>query len=377
MQCYVAGGCVEHGRNCFLIEGEKSAVLLDCGLMKELPGVPFPHLSPEQVRKADYLLLSHCHLDHTGALLWLYEKGFRGRVIATAFTLDQIPGRIADPIVIDEIAGPEEWITIDDSFRLKWGRSGHCLGSIWFLLDMEGKRILYSGDYTERSASYKADKIRNLRADLAIIDTAYGDYSLDGKRNRKAFADILDDLVEDERPLLFPVPNHGRGLDIMRLLAERCVPVLADAKLIREAGWALAHPVWARKRFLAVAEHLQEMRPITDSTPDELPSGACGILVADTSMKKEMTGRLARAVEAAGGKVVVTGKQLPGTRARQMVESGDAIFLRLSVHQNKEELIRLVKKNRITFAVPFHCRDELMSSDGRVTPMRTGDTLFF
>lgn len=377
MYCYVAGGCAEHGRNCFLIQGESSAILLDCGLMKELSGVPFPRLSPEQIRQVDYLLLSHCHFDHSGALLWLYEKGFRGRVVSSSFTLEQLPGRAAEAIVLDEISGPGEWVDIGGKLRLKWGRTGHCLGSIWFLVEMEGKRILYTGDYTEHTAAYKVDKIRDIRADLALIDTAYGDYSLDGKRNRKAFSDILDSLVEEERPLLFPVPNHGRGLDIMRLLADRNVPIIADTRLIRDAQWGLDHPKWVRKGFISQTDRLLEMRPITDNTPDHLPDKACGILVADTSMKKEMTGRLARAVEEAGGKVIVTGKQLAGTRARQMVESGDAVFLRISVHQNKEELVKLVRKNKITFAVPFHCRDELTSAEKRVIPMANGETLFF
>lgn len=377
MFCYIAGGCAEHGRNCFLIEGDNTAILLDCGLMKELAGLPFPRLEPEQVRRVDYLFLSHCHFDHTGALLWLYEKGFRGRVVASSYTLDQLPGRAADAIVIDEIAKPGEWVEIGGKLRVKWGRTGHCLGSTWFLVEMEKKRILYTGDYAEHTAAYKVDKIRDVRADLALIDTAYGDYSLDGKKNRKAFSDILDSLIEEERPLLFPVPNHGRGLDIMRLLADRDVPIIADPKLIRDVMWALEHQKWVRKGFISKTDRLLEMRPITETTPEELPARSCGILVADTSMKKEMTGRLAKAVEKAGGKVVVTGKQLAGTRSRQMVESGDALFLRISVHQNKEEFLKLVRKNQISFAVPFHCRNELTFTEPRVVPMANGEKLFF
>ena len=33
MKLYIAGGCGEHGRNCFHVTGESIDFLVDCGLM--------------------------------------------------------------------------------------------------------------------------------------------------------------------------------------------------------------------------------------------------------------------------------------------------------------------------------------------------------
>jgi predicted metal-dependent RNase len=33
MELYIAGGCSEHGRNCFLVKGENLSFLVDAGLM--------------------------------------------------------------------------------------------------------------------------------------------------------------------------------------------------------------------------------------------------------------------------------------------------------------------------------------------------------
>ena len=103
MELYIAGGCAEHGRNCFLVKGKKVSFLVDAGLMKEKAGTPYPHLTDEQIAGADYLFLTHCHTDHTGALLWLYEHGFRGRVYASRATLDMINGSIRHAKAVDEI----------------------------------------------------------------------------------------------------------------------------------------------------------------------------------------------------------------------------------------------------------------------------------
>ena len=84
MELYIAGGCSEHGRNCFLVKGENLSFLVDAGLMKEKPEVPYPDLTEEQIGGADYLFLTHAHSDHAGALPWLLKHGFRGVVRSEA-----------------------------------------------------------------------------------------------------------------------------------------------------------------------------------------------------------------------------------------------------------------------------------------------------
>jgi predicted metal-dependent RNase len=52
-----AGGIGEHGRNCFLLEGAETSVLLDAGIM---PGAEdtYPRLSGDQIQKCGWLFLS-------------------------------------------------------------------------------------------------------------------------------------------------------------------------------------------------------------------------------------------------------------------------------------------------------------------------------
>lgn len=74
MEPTIAGGVGEHGRNCFLVQGETIRFLVDCGKMADTPEDSYPRLTREQIGGLDAVFLTHSHADHTGALPWLYEN---------------------------------------------------------------------------------------------------------------------------------------------------------------------------------------------------------------------------------------------------------------------------------------------------------------
>ena len=74
MKLMIAGGVGEHGRNCFLVQGETVRFLVDCGKMADTPEDPYPRLTRAEICRLDAVFLTHSHADHTGALPWLYEN---------------------------------------------------------------------------------------------------------------------------------------------------------------------------------------------------------------------------------------------------------------------------------------------------------------
>ena len=74
----------------YLIEHEGQRLLVDCGLfqgyknLRLLNWQPF-HFDPASL---DAVVLTHAHLDHSGALPLLIRNGFRGPVYATPATID-------------------------------------------------------------------------------------------------------------------------------------------------------------------------------------------------------------------------------------------------------------------------------------------------
>ena len=402
MKLYIAGGASEHGRNSFLVEGKSVRILVDCGLMREPDGSSKPFLTDEQIKNIDYLFLTHCHADHAGAVMWLYERGFRGIVIASRFTLDIMSGPVRECRVLEELGERGTKIPLEHGLSVTWGRSGHCFGSVWLLFSAEGKKILFSGDYVEKSTAYKCDRIRDVAADLAVIDTAYGTKGGTCRENLRAFRKYAADEYAAGRTDFYPVPSHGRGLDVIRVLIETGCEVYADEHLIQELRDTENRKSWLRKGMIRASEseHLHPLMQfpigyacvlrarqrwqqgsgnylkVKEYSEKSIVPGSA-IVVPDTQIAKEWNRDTALHIYDAGGRVVLTGKQIPDGCASRFLAAGKADFLRISVHQTADELLTLRRKNRFTRIVPFHSAEQMSFAEKNIFVMRPMETIEF
>ena len=402
MKLYIAGGASEHGRNSFLVEGKSVRILVDCGLMREPDGSSKPFLTDEQIKNIDYLFLTHCHADHAGAVMWLYERGFRGIVIASRFTLDIMSGPVRECRVLEELGERGTKIPLEHGLSVTWGRSGHCFGSVWLLFSAEGKKILFSGDYVEKSTAYKCDRIRDVAADLAVIDTAYGTKGGTCRENLRAFRKYAADEYAAGRTDFYPVPSHGRGLDVIRVLIETGCEVYADEYLIQELRDTENRKSWLRKGMIRASEseHLHPLMQfpigyacvlrarqrwqqgsgnylkVKEYSEKSIVPGSA-IVVPDTQIAKEWNRDTALHIYDAGGRVVLTGKQILGGCASRFLAAGKADFLRISVHQTADELLTLRRKNRFTRIVPFHSAEQMSFAEKNIFVMRPMETIEF
>ena len=247
MELFIAGGVGEHGRNCFMVRGEKHRFLVDCGKMADMPGDPYPRLTREQIAGLNAVFLTHSHADHTGAIPWLYENHFHGAVIAAEKTLRQIPFALRKSFALEELCPAGTGCL--HGLSVQWGRSGHCAGSVWYRFIEGGKSVLFSGDYTEDTQVYACDPIRGQQADLAVLDCAYG---LDETTYEAACRHLIretEKLLSTYNLLFFPVPKFGRGLEILKLFSGRLANAsyLADSLFFEKsqrAGrrWILVSP---------------------------------------------------------------------------------------------------------------------------------------
>ncbi|MDO4620469.1 MAG: MBL fold metallo-hydrolase [Lachnospiraceae bacterium] len=382
MELYIAGGCSEHGRNSFLVEGEGITFLVDAGLMKEKKESPYPRLSREQIQKVDYLFLTHSHADHSGAIPWLIENGFHGTICASEATLKALPDIPEDHICLDRLAGPLEEMTISSaghpSLQVMWGRSGHCIGSIWMRFCTEGRTLLFTGDYTEHSRAYICDRIRDMKADLAVIDCAYGLDTGDAALYRKQLDETMDGDLEKKKKILFPVPRYGRGLDLIRLLSERDALCVIEDGVLSDSVHAASSNFWLQD---ACKNALEKMNTIPLSAYLQDPEAVCrenqklGILVCDSQLADERNRRLAETMLAENGSVILTGKQDPSGYAKKLYLQGQAAFCRIPVHQNTVELEFLDAENQFRTVVPYHCRQELSFDADRIKVLHIGECI--
>lgn len=175
----VWGGAGEHGRSAYLLSGSNFRLLLDCGVKKEGTG-EYPLIDPEIVPQLDAVLLSHAHEDHSVAIPLLYKMGYQGEVWTTRETRAQLRTyfanwrrfveRVGEELPYDEAdeqairyryledeGVSQTWFEPIPEVKVMWGRSGHLAGSVWFGLEVEAKRIFYSGDYTSESMLLQED----------------------------------------------------------------------------------------------------------------------------------------------------------------------------------------------------------------------------
>lgn len=380
MELYIAGGCSEHGRNCFLVKGSSVAFLVDAGLMKEKPEVPYPELTAEQIQSAQFLLLTHSHADHTGALPWLIENGFKGRVFASEPTLRYIKNDYPLTSSLRSLGKPMTKIRLQSGFSFLYGRAGHSLGSVWYQFFVEGSVILFSGDYQEHSYAYCCDKIRGMTADVAVIDSAYGKDKVTNKERRHILEKGIRSLRRLRAPALFPVPAHGRGLDLIRLLSEAGIPVCLPQTMLDDFTDIPDGAVWLKKGFFKAYRkmHLLPFKQgmtLQDLTGRE--NGTIALLVRDSQLYDLENQILADDVVRAGGRVILTGKQNPSSYARQLLDEEKADFWRIPVHQTVREMRDIMGGNHFTYTIPYHCREDLEFKNPSIRGMHTGDVLKF
>ena len=348
MRVTFAGGVGEYGRSCFLVETEFVSFLVDCGVLAGAEQ-PYPALTPPQVRALRYVFLTHSHRDHTGALGWLAEQGFRGTVVASGATLSQIRHLPAHCAALENF-------TPSGGLALRWGRSGHCAGSVWYALALAGRpgrQLFFSGDYMEQSLIYAVDPVRQVVADLAVQDSAYGAEPRTPDQMRRDFLAVVSPCLGSGHPLLLPVPLYGRGQELLRMLADRWpgVPLYGDAHFCRQVEQLSRDLFWVQPQARAFLQAIR-VRPWDGlSVPGQ---GICFLSVPqlDTPAAWETARRFAQ-----NGSVVLTGAAAEGSGAGQLRQQGRAIFARIPVHCSDRESKALQRHNRFARTVAFHAPD--------------------
>jgi len=215
---YGAAGMVT-GSNYLLEIGDKK-ILIDCGLfqgpkrIEEKNYEPFPY----QAKDIDFVLITHAHLDHTGRLPKLFNSGFKGKIFATAPTVDFVGFMLEDSQKIlhqkairrglnlnwnnqqmhdlmnrFEVVGYREEVDLGNQIKFYFREAGHVLGSASIELEAEGTKIVFSGDLGYPQAPIINDPAEIENVDYLIVESTYGDRI---HEIRGDIRDALENVIE-------------------------------------------------------------------------------------------------------------------------------------------------------------------------------------
>jgi putative mRNA 3-end processing factor len=229
----VFGGGREVGRSGFEVKGTGTKLILDYGVMikEERPIMPLS-TSP---RDLNGIIITHAHLDHSGMAPFFYVSG-TPPVYMTNMTKQLTDILIRDFLHLSAYYIPFEALElktmIDSCTEIKengarigkadveFQSAGHIPGSVNTLVNLDGRRIWYSGDFNMIDTALLSKARTNLpEIDMAIIESTYAMVEHEPREeSERRLIEVLNDVVEGGGLALIPAFSVGRSQEILCIL---------------------------------------------------------------------------------------------------------------------------------------------------------------
>jgi len=234
LQIRFLGATREVGRAAIAVRTAKTQVLLDYGVMlNHEPGFPM-HVPPKEV---DAIILGHSHLDHSGAIPVFFIHG-KKPVYTNKLTAELSQLLISDFIHLSSYYLPYEYLEVRTMMRninhvdfgvketvgditFEFRNAGHIPGSAQVLVEAEGRRLLYTGDFNLIDTRLlEGAKMDHGDLDAVIIESTYANEDHpDRLELEKSFVEAVTEVVERGGTVLVPAFSIGRSQEIACVLA--------------------------------------------------------------------------------------------------------------------------------------------------------------
>jgi putative mRNA 3-end processing factor len=364
LQVGFLGGTQEVGRIAIAVKTEKTQVLLDYGAMLDHePGFP-RHVPPKDV---DGIILSHSHLDHSGAIPIFYIQGkkplYTNRLSAE---LNQL--LISDFIHLSSYYLPFEYLELksmmqssryvdfdaeqkvgDIAFRFK--NAGHIPGSAQTLIEAEGKRLLYTGDFNIMNTRLLEGARMNYGdLDAVIIESTYAneDHTERSELERR-FVTECTEVVEAGGIVLVPAFGVGRSQELACVLAAHHFehPVTMDG-MAREVSRLMMNYSQFLRDERVFSDAIHSTNWVEGWRDRRKATRTPGVIISPAGMLKGgpavfYTSKIGKRSENA---VFLVSYQIPGTPGKELLEK------RICVIDGK---MRKIKARVEHFDFSSHC----------------------
>ncbi len=255
--------------SCHRLVTPRGELLIDCGMfqgpksLRALNYRPFPF----DVRRIGAVILTHAHIDHTGLFPKLTLAGFQGRAWTTPATADLLHWLLPDAGAIQENdverlnrrnarraeaqvtaiytkADAEaslgrlqpqpcdRWFEPLPGVRARLRNAGHILGSAFVEVEVEASprpiRFVFSGDIGPHEKSLQPDPAVPEPADIALIESTYGDRTRSASTVAGRRAVLGRELAEGLAA--------GGNVIVPVFAVERTQEVLDDIAALKRAG---------------------------------------------------------------------------------------------------------------------------------------------
>lgn len=407
-----------------LVEAAGKRILLDCGLVQgpRKASAERNRSFGFDLESVDAVVLSHAHIDHSGALPALVKRGFRGPVFATPATADLADVMLQDSGFIQERdvqivnrregGNVEPLYTVEDAkaaarlfqtvpygkaveilpgVRLDFHDAGHMLGSSVVRLQADHRTLVFSGDLGRASLPILRNPEHLSGADAVIVESTYGDRTHPPEEDEaREIEAIVKRVVGRKGKIIIPAFAVGRTQHLtwrLKKLQGRIpdVPVFVDSPLAADVTDVYRrHPechepgTWRDGDPFGFGMLRYTRAPADSKRLNDLDGPA--IIIAASGMCE--TGRILHHLEHHGpferNMILFVGYQAEGTLGRRILEGqrlirvyGREVTLRaevakmdgLSAHADRPGLEAFVNAHARTLKHAFVVHGEPSASD--------------
>ena len=400
----------------FLVSSPQSKVLVDCGLFQGIKAIrkknwdPFP----VDVKTIDSVVLTHAHLDHCGYLPLLARQGYENPIFATHYTTQLASVILHDsahlqmedakyaakkgyskhpiPLPLYNVEDTEKSLRLFKEVKfhariqvapdawVTWFPSGHILGSSFILLEIGGKKLLFTGDMGRNNHPLLSNPDAPPQGvmDAIITESTYGDRKHDAEPGD--FARELNSAIKRGGSILIPAFAVDRTEVILMALRELMekkvvplIPIYVDSPMaltalnyyreaitqgtpeIRDgvsARWANQDPFDPGK--LMQASTTEESKKINDISETSIVISASGMATGG-----RVVHHLEHMLPEAKNTVILVGYQAVGSRGRLLEEGASEVKMHgkfvpvkahiakvesFSVHADADELLQWLRQ---------------------------------
>lgn len=194
----------------YLVEHEGRCLLVDCGLFQGYKQYRLRNREPLPVAPGQIgaVLFTHAHIDHSGHFPLLAKEGFKGKAWCTPATRDLLHVMLPDsghlqeeeadyanrkgfskhrpalPLYTEDdarrclkrlhTASPHEVFEPLPGWTARFSGAGHILGAASVLLEVGGRRLLFSGDLGRPDDALMHPPEPPPEADVVLCESTYG-----------------------------------------------------------------------------------------------------------------------------------------------------------------------------------------------------------
>lgn len=369
-----------------LIETSTSRVLLDCGMFqgrREEAARQNRELGFEP-KSLSAVLLSHAHIDHSGALPVLARHGFSGKVHLTRASADLAVIMLQDAARIQESdcayvnkkerrrgkqcvrpffdaddveaiarrfvgARYHDVLKVDPRVTASFHDAGHILGSAAIRVKYTARgnttTVLFSGDLGRARMPILRDPEPPPSCDVLIVESTYGDrlHEQAGEEMKKKAEALLSHARAHKSKIIVPAFAVGRTQELVMRIKELVtesrvepIPIYIDSPLAARATAVFRqHPECydeeTYKTFSAdgdpfASRYIHFISTVEDSKRLNAMRGPC-VIISSSGMCEggRILHHLKHAIQDEANVIVFVGFQAEHTLGRKLVEGWDVV----------------------------------------------------